>query len=90
MLHAYHHRVLGSADQAIVNAYQKAKHPGVYPANFQSAHFLENAKEYFAVIGTIYLFGNIQQPPFNCAIPSKLDPEYLAFLGEQFSPHSCK
>ncbi len=90
LLHAYHHQVLSLQNPDILNAYRKAKQSGVYPDKFQSTHFLENEKEYFAVMGTIYLFGNIQQPPFNCEVLSKTDPEYLTFLAAQFGPHACK
>ena len=47
-----------------------------FPARFQSSHFLENGKEFFAVTGTLYLFGDIQQPPFSCAALDKLDADY--------------
>jgi hypothetical protein len=64
--------------------------PGRYPEKFQGAHFLENPKEYFAVMGTIYLFGRIQQPPFDCAVLVKTDPDYLAFMAKEFGPHTCQ
>jgi hypothetical protein len=73
----------------IQQAYQHARQDGVFPARFQSTHFLENGKEFFAVTGTLYLFGDIQQPPFSCAALARLDAAYLAFLSEQFGPHAC-
>ena len=89
LLHAYHFRVLHLDRPEIQQAYQHAKQAGVFPPRFQSSHFLENAKEFFAVTGTLYLFGDIQQPPFSCAALGKLDAGYLAFLAEQFGPHAC-
>ena len=38
---------------------------------------------------TLYLFGDIQQPPFSCAALAKLDRDYLGFLNAQFGPHRC-
>jgi hypothetical protein len=89
LLHAYHFRVLRLERPEIQQAYQHARQDGVFPASFQSAHFLENAKEFFAVTGTLYVFGDIQQPPFSCAALARLDAGYLAFLAEQFGPHAC-
>ena len=89
LLHAYHHQVLTIGNKAIEASYQRARATGAYPGNFQAAHFLENSREYFAVIGSIYLFGRIQQPPFECAVAARTDPEFLSFLAEQFGPHDC-
>jgi hypothetical protein len=88
-LQAYHFNVLSLKNPAIRDAYDAASRAGAYPAKFQRAHFLQNAKEYFAVTSTIYLFGDIQQPPFNCAILAKNDPAYLAFLEKTFGHHDC-
>jgi hypothetical protein len=90
LLHAYHFYVLSLKNPAIRDAYDAASRAGTYPAKFQQAHFLQNAKEYFAVTSTIYLFGKIQQPPFNCAILAQSDPAYLAFLEKTFGHHDCQ
>lgn len=90
LLHAYHFRVLRLDRPEILQAYQHAKGSDAFPARFQSSHFLENGKEFFAVTGTLYLFGDIQQPPFSCAALAKLDADYLAFLAAQFGPHACR
>lgn len=89
LLHAYHFKVLTLNNQEILDAYQKAKQSDMYPSNFQSSHFLENAKEYFAITGTVYLFGAIQQPPFNCDVLSRSEPEYVAFMTKTFGTHTC-
>lgn len=86
-LHAYHFKL--GPTPAIRDAFEAASRSGVYPPQFQRAHFLENAREYFAVTGTIYLFGQIQQPPFDCKILAKNDPGYLAFLENTFGRHEC-
>jgi hypothetical protein len=41
------------------------------------------------VTSTIYLFGRIQQPPFDCRILSTTAPAYLAFLEKTFGRHEC-
>lgn len=89
LLHVYHFYVLSLRNPAIVDAFGAASRSGVYPAQFQRAHFLQNEKEFFAVTSTIYLFGKIQQPPFNCETLSKTAPAYLAFLETTFGRHEC-
>jgi hypothetical protein len=90
LLHAYHLQTLPLPTPEIRSAYEEALRTNMYPTNFRSAHFLENPREYFAVIGTIFLFGKIQQPPYDCAIPAARQPQFLAFLAAQFGPHECK
>jgi hypothetical protein len=89
LLHAYHFSVLSLRNPSIVDGYKAASRNGVYPAQFQKAHFLENEKEFFAVTSTIYLFGKIQQPPFDCQTLSQTAPAYLAFLEKTFGRHEC-
>jgi hypothetical protein len=89
LLHAYHYNVLTMRNRQIENTYRRVKDSDLFPARFQSAHFLQNAKEFFAVTGTLYLFGDIQQPPFSCHALAKLGDDYLAFLAAQFGPHEC-
>jgi hypothetical protein len=89
LLHAYHFSVLSLRNPAIIDAYDAASRNGVYPAQFQKAHFLQNEKEFFAVTSTIYLFGKIQQPPFDCRTLSQTAPAYLAFLEKTFGHHEC-
>jgi len=58
---------------------------------YANAHFLENPREYFAVIGSIFLYGKrIDQHPFDCELPAKYQPQFIEFLAGQFGPHSCK
>jgi len=64
-------------------------HPGYYK-QYSRAQFLEAPNEYFAVIGSIFLYGKrIDQPPFDCSLPAKYQPQFIAFLTEQFGPHPC-
>jgi hypothetical protein len=90
LLHAYDFKTFHMADPKVAETYRRVKDSGLFPAQFQSSHFLANAKEFFAVTGTLYLFGDIQQPPFSCASLAKLGQDYLDFLAQQFGPHTCK
>lgn len=89
LLHAYHFGTLGLGRPEITQTYQRVRDSSLFPARFRSSHFLENGKEFFAVTGTLYLFGDIQQPPFACTALAKLGDDYLAFLAGQFGPHAC-
>jgi hypothetical protein len=89
LLHAYHGLKLGPTPM-IRDSYQQALRNGFYQ-QYAKAHFLENPREYFAVIGSIFLYGKrIDQPPFDCSLPVKFQPEFIAFLTGQFGPHSCR
>ncbi len=91
LLHAYQREVLKVPTPQIEQAYQQAISAEMYPVGYRNAHFLKNSREYFAVIGSIYLFGKrISQPPFTCSIPARSQPEFLAFLADQFGVHECK
>ncbi|MES3021436.1 MAG: hypothetical protein V4857_07600 [Pseudomonadota bacterium] len=89
LLHAYHYAVLTLKNREVATAFNLASVEGRYPNAFQRAHFLQNEKEYFAVTASIYLFGKIQQPPFNCTVLAKSDPAYIAFLEKTFGRHEC-
>lgn len=89
LLHAYHGVKLGPTPM-IRDSYQQALKLGAYK-RYAGAHFLENPREFFAVIGSIFLYGSkIDQPPFDCELPAKYQPQFIAFLTEQFGPHPCK
>jgi hypothetical protein len=88
LLHAYHFNVLTMRNPEVAHGYEYAKEHNLFP-QYQAAHFMENQKEYFAVTGTLYLFGDIQQPPFSCGALAGLGADYLAFLAAQFGPHEC-
>jgi hypothetical protein len=89
LLHAYDFKTFRMSDPKVAATYSRVRDSDLFPAQFRNSHFLANAKEFFAVTGTLYLFGDIQQPPFRCASLSKLGQDYLDFLAAQFGPHSC-
>jgi hypothetical protein len=89
LLHAYHYVKLGHTPM-IRDSYREAVESGVYK-KYAKAHFLEAPNEYFAVIGSIFLYGKrIDQPPFDCKLTAKYQPQFIHFLTEQFGPHPCK
>lgn len=89
LLHAYHGVKLGPTPM-IRDSYQEALQKGYYK-QYSKAHFLENPREFFAVIGSIFLYPHtIDQPPFDCKLPARYQPQFIAFLTEQFGPHPCK
>lgn len=90
LLHAYHHQVLKQPTPEIAKAYAEAVRKRIYPAEYAKAHFLDNGKEYFAVIGSLFLFGPIQQPPFNCAVTLEKQPEFIAYLNKVLGEHQCR
>jgi hypothetical protein len=90
LLHAYHGQKLGPTP-IIRDSYQHAKQSSIYPKRYTDAHFLSNPREYFAVIGSIYLYGKkIDQPPYDCELTAKHQPKFITFLAEQFGPRECK
>jgi hypothetical protein len=89
LLHAYHGVKLGPTP-IIRDSYRQAIQAGYYK-QYSKAHFLEAPNEYFAVIGSIFLYGKrIDQPPFDCKLTAKYQPQFIEFLTEQFGPHPCK
>ena len=89
LLHAYHGEKLGPTPM-IRDSYRQAVQSGIYK-RYAKAHFLEAPNEYFAVIGSIFLYGKrIDQPPFDCELTAKYQPQFIQFLTEQFGPHPCK
>jgi len=90
LLHAFHHQVLMQPTPEIASAYAQAVRKRIYPAKYAQAHFLENGREYFAVIGSIFLFGTIQQPPYNCGIAMREQPDFIAYLSRILGPHECR
>jgi hypothetical protein len=90
LLHAYYGQKIGRSEM-LRSAYQEAVQSNIYPKSYRSAHFFENPGEYFAVIGSIFLYGKrIDQPPYDCKITAKSQPQFIAFLTEHFGPHACK
>ena len=83
LLHAYHFRVLPGALQNpdLVRFYGIAKQNELYPPD---SYVLKNVQEYFAVTGSLYLWGNVDRPPNNRATLREKQPAYYQWLGDLF------
>jgi hypothetical protein len=83
LLHAYHFRVLPGALQNpdLVRFYGIAKQNELYPPD---SYVLKNVQEYFAVTGSLYLWGNVDRPPNNRATLHEKQPVYYQWLGDLF------
>lgn len=90
LLHAYQHQVLKPPVLAIQRAYREALLPQTYPKKYRDAYFLTNPREYFAVVGEVYLFGKTERPPFNCSNVKNAQPAFIAYLAELFGERPCR
>jgi hypothetical protein len=83
LLHAYHHQKMtdGFQNAQVRVFYEEAKNK--YP-NFRDEYFLSNDREFFAVTASIYLFGDIPQPPSKRSTIKKAQPEYYRYLETLF------
>jgi hypothetical protein len=79
LLHAYHDRRLGSeSDSELSRFYRGALEGKLWPPE---AYMMRNEREFFAVTGTVYLFGSIDRPPYDRRALMQVQPDYYAWLG---------
>jgi hypothetical protein len=83
MLHAYDWNYWRFGKPQVLSAYEEAVNQALYP-QWRNTQFLSDAKEFFAVTGTVYLTGSIKQAPFDCENLSQLQPAYVSFLAVIF------
>jgi hypothetical protein len=83
LLHAFHSRMLpGSVrNPDVLRFYGNAVRGGVYPPD---SYVLSNGREFFAVTGSLYLWGNVDRPPHTRAVLRAKQPYYYRWLGELF------
>jgi hypothetical protein len=83
LLHAYHARVLPEASQNpdIIRFYNIARQNQLYPAG---EYLLKNPFEFFAVTGSLYLWGNVDRAPHNRATLHSKQPFYYKWLAQLF------
>jgi hypothetical protein len=83
LLHAYHFRVLPQAGQNpdLLRFYNIAKNGELYPPD---SYVLKNVREFFAVTGSLYLWGNVDRPPRTRDNLRQKQPVYYAWLGQLF------
>jgi hypothetical protein len=90
LLHAYHREVLGQPTPPVGRALEEALRNGTYPPDYEGAYFLSNGREYFAVVGEIYLAGPSFRPPYNCANVQKAQPSFVRYLATLFGKRECE
>jgi hypothetical protein len=83
-LHAYHNQRLpqGMQNKQVLDFYQKAKK--AFAEFTGDQYFLQNQGEFFAVTGSIYLFGDISRPPYNRQNIREKMPLYYKHLTNLF------
>jgi hypothetical protein len=81
LLHAYHDQVLpsGFGNPEIRTFYERGKK--LWP---EKSYMLKNAREYFAVTASVYLFGDIKRPPYSRAQIREKQPLYYKWLADLF------
>jgi len=88
MLHGVHNQLIpgGVENQDIYNFYLKARElfTDQNPENAED-YFLKNQKEFFAVTGSIYLYGDIPRPPYSLKNIQRLMPNYVTYLQNLFA-----
>ncbi len=84
MLHAYHHKLMGSGfdNLGIKAMYAKAVSQNAFP---KDDYVMSNAHEFFAVTASVFLAGKgaISEPKTRAALKEKM-PKYYKFLVELF------
>jgi hypothetical protein len=90
LLHAYHREVLGQPTPPVGRALAEAIREGTYPPGYKDAYFLSNGREYFAVVGEIYIAGPSFRPPYNCGIVQKAQPSFISYLATLFGERRCE
>ena len=86
MLHAYDANFWDFKNTFLLGAYNRAITEHLYSPKAEKSHFLENAREFFAIAGTIYLVGNIKQEPYDCKVIAAKQPKLVEFLEGLFGP----
>jgi hypothetical protein len=61
--------------------YDIARQNELYPPD---SYVLKNAQEFFAVTGSLYLWGNVDRPPNNRTTLHDKQPVYYQWLGDLF------
>lgn len=89
LLHAYHHlKIADGFQNARIRAfYEEAQ--SKYP-NFKNEYFLSNAREFFAVTASIYLYGDIPRRPSSQSTIKKAQPDYYLYLQTLFGQPSTR
>ena len=83
LIHALHDQYMpqGNANPDIERFYRIAKDNALYP---QANYMMSNRNEYFAVSGSLYLWGVIARPPHTRDVLRQKQPVYYAWLADVF------
>jgi len=83
LLHAFHAYMLprGINNPDVLLYYSRAEDYRLYPAN---EYVLSNAKEFFAVTASLYLWGNVDREPHTRKRLKAQQPFYYEWLGQLF------
>jgi hypothetical protein len=83
LLHAFHAYILpgGIKNPDVLFHYNRAMNSHLYPAN---EYVLKNAKEFFAVTASLYLWGNVDREPHTRENLRARQPSYYQWLGQLF------
>jgi hypothetical protein len=83
LLHAFHYRFLpgGFRNPEVLRFYQLAI---AYHRYKPGSYVLTNVKEFFAVTASLYLWGQVDRPPYNRARLQSDQPNYYVWLGQLF------
>jgi hypothetical protein len=65
----------------VLRFYGEARNSGLYPPR---SYVLSNQLEFFAVTGSLYLWGHVDRPPATRENLRARQPGYYAWLGELF------
>jgi hypothetical protein len=81
LLHAYHDRLVpeGFKNPDIRRFFENGK--ALWPAD---SYMLSNNREFFAMTASVYLFGDIDRPPFSRAELRSKQPQYYRWLAALF------
>lgn len=83
LIHALHHGYMpgGNANPDIERFYRIALQNDLYP---QARYMMSNRAEFFAVSGSLYLWGVVARAPFKRETLRARQPAYYAWLGDLF------
>jgi hypothetical protein len=83
LIHLYHKEKIpgGKQNPEILRFYERAKKSGDFPAD---AYMLKNVGEYFAMTGSVVLFGRASRPPSTRENVQKLQPQLYGFIVREF------
>ena len=83
LLHAYHYRAMpgGFENPDIQHFYDVAAGNSLYRTG---AYVTKDVQEFFAVTASLYLWGNVDRPPFNRDNLKAKQPDYYVWLGQLF------